>query len=115
MITRLIGGLVLGLAWVGCVDADQPAHRPFWQRWWDLAPACPTPCCPNNFDRKPMPCVANPYCTSRDDYCRKPLPCVANPYCVSRDDYCRKSLPCVMCSPLSALFSCGPPPCGVCR
>jgi hypothetical protein len=71
-------------------------------------------CCPNDYCRKPMPCVPCPQpgrCP--DDYCRKPMPCVPCPQ-ASRcpDDYCRKPMPCLCWPPLPVKYSCGscPPP-----
>jgi hypothetical protein len=66
-------------------------------------------CCPDDYCRKPMPCVpcpCNTWCP--DDYCRKPMPCVPclnTTWCA--DDYCRKPMPCV-CYPASPVkYSCG--------
>jgi hypothetical protein len=66
-------------------------------------------CCPDDYCRKPMPCVpCPPPCCCPDDYCRKPMPCVPclPPNCCP-DDYCRKPMPC-LCWPASPVkYSCG--------
>ena len=68
-------------------------------------------CCPNDYCRKPLPCVpCGPLEWLRDDYCRKPMPCVPCP-CIGGcpDDYCRKPCP-DLCRPLDRQnYRCGPP------
>jgi len=48
--------------------------------------------CPNDYCRKPVPCVAfQCHSASCDNYCRKPVPCTQSPrFCVTNNDYCRK-------------------------
>ncbi len=69
-------------------------------------------CCPDDYCRKPMPCVPcpPPNCCP-DDYCRKPMPCVPcpPPNCCP-DDYCRKPLPNFCWPPSPVKYSCGPCP-----
>lgn len=71
------------------------------------------PCvCPDDYCRKPMPCIPCPApCGCVDDYCPKPMPCIPCPVpCVCPDDYCRKPLP-NFCWPVNSLFYRCPPPC----
>jgi hypothetical protein len=105
----VLGCLVLA----GYVGADPP--HPFWRGW--CAPLCPsTGCCPDDYVRKPLPCVPVIRCGGPDDYCRKPLPCVPVIRCGGPDDYCRKPLPCLLCPPLTPYLQCGPSDgsCSVC-
>jgi hypothetical protein len=77
--------------------------------------ACPatvgatTLCCPDDYCRKPMPCVPCPPCGSCcNDYCRKPMPCVPCPQgCWCPDDYCRKPMPCLCWPPSPVKYTCG--------
>ncbi len=70
-------------------------------------------CCPDDYVRKPAPCIgAVPSCCP-DTYCRKPclaLPCPTK--CCCPDDYCPKPLP-SLCQPMSnAWYKCVvSPPC----
>jgi hypothetical protein len=68
-------------------------------------------CCPDDYCRKPLPCIPCPVPTGCvDDYCCKPLPCIPCPVptgCV--DDYCRKPLP-HFCWPVNCQFYRCPPP-----
>jgi hypothetical protein len=48
--------------------------------------------CPNDYLRKPLPCIPGPACGGPNDYCRKPLPYVPPPVCGGPNDYCRKPL-----------------------
>ncbi|QDU96685.1 hypothetical protein [Lignipirellula cremea] len=60
----------------------------------DCLPRCCLAGCPDNYCRKPLPCVGEPLCTTCDDYRCKPLPCVGAPLCATCDDYRCKPLPC---------------------
>ena len=109
MTLRWCIGLAVCLALVGHVAADPPVGSPraLWQRW--CAPVCPSVgCCPDDYCRKPIPCVPPVQCGGPDDYCRKPIPCVPPVPCGGPDDYCRKSLPCLLCPPASPYLQCGP-------
>lgn len=54
------------------------------------------------------PCRAGLMLCCPDDYCRKPMPCVPCPSpCCSCDDYCRKPMPCVCYPALPVNYSCG--------
>jgi len=78
-----------------------------------LVPICceePLPSGPDDYCRKPIPCLPCLPGGCCDDYCRKPIPCVTcPPPGVHCDDYCRKPLPpycrltpipyCAPCSP----------------
>ena len=66
-------------------------------------------CCPDDYCRKPMPCVpCPPPSCCPDDYCRKPMPCVpCPPPSCCPDDYCRKPMPCLCWPPLPVKYSCG--------
>jgi hypothetical protein len=112
-------GFVILLASVGSAAADPPAPLlPCWQRWWLGTANCPSVgCCPDDYCRKPLPCVPVVRCGGPDDYCRKPLPCVPVVRCGGPDDYCRKPLPCLLCPPWSPYLQCGPPDgsCPTCR
>jgi hypothetical protein len=56
------------------------------------SPACCS-WCPNDYQRKPLPCIPLPPCLGcANDYLRKPLPCVPPPVCGGPNDYCRKPL-----------------------
>jgi hypothetical protein len=69
---------------------------------------CPL-CCPNDYIRKPAPCVSPVSSCCPDTYCPKPclvLPCPAKSCC--RDDYCPKPLP-SLCRPFTnAWYKCVP-------
>ena len=72
-------------------------------------------CCPDDYCRKPLPCVpCGPLRWLCDDYCRKSLPCVpCQCLGVCPDDYCRKPCP-DLCRPLDRQFyRCPPPDCPV--
>ncbi len=61
---------------------------------------CPL-CCPDDYIRKPAPCVSPVSCCCPDTYCPKPclvLPCPAK--CCCPDDYCPKPLP-SLCRPMT--------------
>lgn len=71
-------------------------------RWWDTV--CPwrlplSLCCPDDYCRKPPPCLSPEFCPKGcDDYCRKPPPCLSPEFCPRGcDDYCRKPPPCLPC------------------
>jgi hypothetical protein len=64
-------------------------------------------CCPDNYCRKPCPCVAHPQGWCPDDYRCKPLPCPCHPIGWYPDDYCRKPMPSLCWPPLRANVSCG--------
>ncbi len=63
-------------------------------------------CCPDDYCRKPFPCVpCPPQLTSANDYCRKPLPCLPclrMSWCA--DDYCRKAISAVLLARESAVL-----------
>jgi hypothetical protein len=67
-------------------------------------------CCPDDYCRKPMPCIP---CVRLqgccDDYCPKPEPCAPR-FCTPRcpDDYCPKPLP-QLCWPVNKQFYRCPP------
>lgn len=66
-------------------------------------------CCPDDYCRKPLPCIACPQLPSTcDNYCRKPLPCIQVP-CLPGcpDDYCRRPFP-QLCWPANPDCHCGP-------
>ena len=66
-------------------------------------------CCPDDFCRKPVPCVPCALMTDCcDDYRCKPLPCLIKlPPCCCAEDYCRKPLPSLCWPRLSGPLSCG--------
>jgi len=68
-------------------------------------------CCPDNYCKKPMPCIACPnWCGCPDDYCKKPMPCIACPSsCGCPDDYCKKPFPNLCLTRDWQFFRC--PPC----
>ena len=88
--------------WLGAASlAGEPA---------DTARPCPgcaaAPCCcPDDYCRKPFPCIPCPPARGCvDDYCKKPSPCIPCPPargCV--DDYCKKPFP-DLCRPLNRQF-----------
>src|SRR5688572_2174095 len=47
-------------------------------------------CCPDNYCKKPLPCVYCDWCGRCDDYCKKPLPCTHCDWRGTCDDYCPK-------------------------
>jgi hypothetical protein len=113
--------VLLGLVWAGSVAATDPqvwGLPHLWRPWWNGGRVCPSVgCCPDDYCRKPMPCICPvPRCGSCDDYCRKPMPCLCPvPRCGSCDDYCHKPLPCLLCPPLTPYLQCGPDPgCSTC-
>jgi hypothetical protein len=67
-------------------------------------------CCPNDYCRKPFPCVPCPDLSkTADGYCRKPMPCIPC-FCMSccPDDYCPKPFP-QFCWPVNhQYYRCGP-------
>lgn len=69
---------------------------------------CPL-CCPDDYFRKPAPCVSPVACCRADTYCPKPclvLPCHAK--CCCPDDYCPKPHP-SLCRPMAdAWYKCVP-------
>jgi hypothetical protein len=68
-------------------------------------------CCPDDYCRKPMPCVPCPRGCCPDTYCPKPIPSVPCPNaCWYPDDYCRKPIPCLSWPPSPIRYSCGPCP-----
>src|SRR5271168_897950 len=75
------------------------------------APACcPSGlmlCCPDDYCRKPVPCVPCPLFGCCPNYCRKPIPCVPCPRLGGCSAYCRKPIPCLCWPPLPAIYSCG--------
>ena len=75
---------------------------------------CATPCCcPNDYCRKPMPCVPCPVPRGcADTYCRKPMPCVPCPApCGCGETYCPKPFP-DLCRPRDwQFYRCPPPEC----
>jgi hypothetical protein len=103
--------MIVCLAWGGRSMAQSPHARPTsWLNCFSTK-VCPSiGCCPDDYCRKPMPCLYDvlPGCNG-DDYCRKPMPCL---YDVLRgcggDDYCRKAMPCLLCPPLSPSLQCAP-------
>lgn len=68
-----------------------------------------TLCCPDDYVRKPAPCVAPVACCCADTYCPKPclvLPCPTT--CCCPDDYCPKTRP-ALCRPMAnAWYKCVP-------
>lgn len=70
----------------------------------------PMPCCPDNYCKKPMPCIPCPkWCGSPDDYCKKPMPCIPCPnWCGCPDNYCKKPMP-NLCLPRNWQFYRCPP------
>jgi hypothetical protein len=65
--------------------------------------------CPDDYCRKPLPCVPPNSRGCVDDYCRKTLPVVP---CNARgctDDYCPKTCPLFLGSLCEPWYSCGPP------
>lgn len=81
---------VCHFSWAGAGDAS--AQRGEAARH---ANCCATsPCCPDDYCKKPMPCITRPTWCGTDDYCKKPMPCIASPQsCGCVDDYCKKSFP----------------------
>jgi hypothetical protein len=76
------------------------------------ADCCATaPCCPDNYCKKPLPCIPCPnWCGTADNYCKKPLPCVPCPdRCGCPDNYCKKPLPNLCLTRLWQFYRC--PPC----
>jgi hypothetical protein len=82
-----------------------------------VAPCCVDSCgatrplggCPDDYCRKPMPCVRRLPCGQCDDYCPKPLPRICTLPCGESYEYCRKPWP-RLCRPLRAEnYSCGQP------
>ena len=68
-------------------------------------------CCPDDYCRKPFPCISCPkLCGTKDDYCRPPMPCIPC-NCMTRcaDDYCRKPYPTFCWSVNKEYYRC--PPC----
>jgi len=81
-----------------------------WWPWlWGQMPR-PSPTCPDDYCRKPLPCVAPVKNFGPDDYCRKPLPCVVPVKDFGPDDYCRKPLPPWPPSCFPPWYTCGPKP-----
>ena len=76
------------------------------------ADCCPTaPCCPDNYCKKPMPCIPCPnWCGTPDNYCKKPMPCVPCPnWCGCPDNYCKKPCPNFCLTRIWQFYRC--PPC----
>jgi hypothetical protein len=112
IVSCVFGVLLAQAAFAG----DQPGSTWSWHR----SPAvdtngCHMLCgCPNDYCRKPWPCLQPVPCIGGpDDYCRKPFPClIPVQYCGTHDDYCRKPWPCLLCPPTSPFLSCGIPEVG---
>jgi hypothetical protein len=65
--------------------------------------------CPDDYCRKPYPCVWQMHWCGPDDYCRKPFPCIWQMHWCGPDDYCRKPCP-PACRPLdTSYYTCGCP------
>lgn len=59
--------------------------------------------CPDDYTRKPIPCVLKVTCCCPDDYCVKPRPAVpCHEACCCPDDYCAKPPP--ACRPWAHTF-----------
>ena len=89
-----------GVTWAG--DLWQlPLHPDCW-------PNCVGKLCPDDYCRKPAPCICEQNCYTCDDYCPKgaPCPCPVRTFCC--DDYCRKGAPDPCCGPKQA-GACAPP------
>ena len=75
----------------------------------DCNPACRIAGCPDDYCRKPSPCMCAPNCFLPDAYCRKPclvLPCPEMSCCP--DNYCPKPPP-SPCRPMTnAWYKCVP-------
>ena len=69
---------------------------------------CPE-CCPDDYVRKPAPCVCGVACCCEDTYCPKPCLVLPSPAkCCCPDDYCPKPHP-ALCRPMShAWYKCVP-------
>ena len=65
-------------------------------------------CCPDDYCRKPLPCVPPNAKGCVDDYCGKPLPCVPPNRQGCVDDYCRKSCPIFLGRLCEPWYHCGP-------
>ena len=63
-------------------------------------------CCPDDYCRKPFPCVTCPSGWCPDDYCRKSFPCLCRPVGWCPDDYCGKPMPSLCWPPLPATYRC---------
>lgn len=66
-------------------------------------------CCPDDYDRKPVPCVFPVSNCCPDTYCPKPclvLPCPEKTCCP--DDYCRKPLPSACRPAVNPWYKCVP-------
>jgi hypothetical protein len=73
-------------------------HKPAW---------CFSRCgCPDDYCKKPLPCVSCDWRGTCDDYCKKPLPCVSCDWCGTCDDYCRKPAPIRIPTCLPPWFQC---------
>jgi hypothetical protein len=68
-------------------------------------------CCPDDYDRKAIPCVPGNRKGCGDDYCRKPLPGVPCNAKGCKDDYCPRNYPLTLQSPCEPWYRCGPVPC----
>jgi hypothetical protein len=71
------------------------------------------PCCPDNYCKKPLPCIPCPkWCGTPDSYCKKPLPCVpCRGWCGCPDNYCKKPLPDLCLTRLWEFYRCPPREC----
>lgn len=108
---RVWGLMIATLAVAGVAAADGPLGLRDCART-----TCPPSryCCPDDYDKKPMPqmCPAQRGCC--DDYCRKPMPitCPSQRGCF--DDYCPKWFPKCLPPSLQPWFVCAPSGCGPC-
>ena len=76
--------------------ADWFEQRAVSSSYCDRCSRAPICCCPDDYCRKPLPCVeCVPNCGCCDDYCRKPLPGVCPVPCGFLYCYDAKPLPCV--------------------
>lgn len=73
--------------------------------WKCLKPYC---ACPNDYCKKPLPCVGPVQTGCCNDYCKKPLPgaCAVQLGCCN--DYCKKSLPACPSIGSGWWYTCGP-------
>jgi hypothetical protein len=75
-------------------------------------PVCQIAGCPDDYCRKPSPCMCAPNCFLPDEYCHKPcllLPCPTKSCCP--DDYQPKPKPCPCGAPVIRWYKCVPYPC----
>lgn len=68
--------------------------------------------CPDDYDRKTLPCVSPNAKGCVDDYNFKPMPCVSPNAKGCVDDYCPKTCPLFLHKPTEPWYSCGTPPAG---